>query len=535
MRKANIFTAIIICLQISILVALHGHASNSTFLISWSHRETASPPDIPRWWRAIGTSKLFLPHKNATDCRKLVRNTTDFDSAYDWRRSQELPDYFIDPSVCNWPRDKPMSKQDWDRLQYSTMYEITGEDTRRFNATVRYKLYDGVLYMHGSWIDERDMPYSYSPISTYGPVFEEMLLLANHMYELPDLDLVVDLGDSPSPTTSIPTLSLTLLSNGPATGCAIPYNAWQKIAASKEQLQDWMKCLDTRYPLESKIPKVVFRGATTGEIKMHPNISEIPREWQELWRHPEKPPKDWKSLLLFNPRVLAAVISRNLPWMDVKVTDYHWEWHSPIGRNASSFWWSPTRIIEQTFNVSSETLKEETFSQYAGSLVIEAHGFQQRLPEAMVSGSVVLLQERPEQDWFEHLTQDGIHFQTFRHDMADMTLKALKVAEDYQNKQEEGWENMVAAARAFALEHFTARAMIDAFVWSVLNYKVQYIPWRAEKPDLKKWRPVNHTLWVNPFISDEVRYQVEGWNPVNHPEKKGPTLLPFKMTMLQQN
>jgi hypothetical protein len=480
-------------------------------------------------------TSIYLPTNSSETCRSHARKYAPFDDVYLWRRDQPLPQFHDNnnnnASICTWPLDRPMSNHTFASATQETMFDWAGPHSRRFNATIRYKIYKGILYYDGDYQLDRMAPYGDNPIATYGPVFEELVLLAMHMYpSLPDMDLIVDLGDSPSPTTTVPTLSLAVFDDATKrTGCAVPYNAWETVGGSVAQLQHWMGCLDMRYPVAEKRHQVIFRGGTTGEIRMHPDLESTPKEWSELWRHPERPPSHWKSLVLYNPRILAAVMTRHLPWMDVGITGFHWEWHSPLGREAGTYWWSPAKVLEDTFNVTVPFMEEEEISGYAGNLVIESHGFQQRLPAALISGSVVLLQDRPERDWFQHALKDGEHYEAFRHDMADMAMKSFQVAEDYKNGGERKWEEMVAAARAFSLEHFTAQAMVVATTYSLLHYRQYYAPYQPDPPDTSQFLRVNHKKWVNGFISEDVRKQVEGWNPENHPGKKNPTLRPFRI------
>lgn len=91
-------------------------------------------------------------------------------------------------------------------------------------------------------------------------MYQELILSALHMFDIPDVDFLVHPGDGGA--NGYPAIQTNIDVGHPHAGFAAPYGHWRDALGPIQQAA-LMACLEARYPPSTRIPKAVWRGTST--------------------------------------------------------------------------------------------------------------------------------------------------------------------------------------------------------------------------------------------------------------------------------
>ena len=301
------------------------------------------------------------------------------------------------------------------------------------------------------------------PNTPYLDVVTDLTLLSTWLYkDFPDVDLHFMLGDSGHDThecgapDGLPFLQFN--PHGPLQrgrhytpnpkyhkGFAIPLpDSWVGLAMTREALQHYVTCLDSRYGAwQDKASKVIWRGGSTGPRAVSP---------------PARTYADW---LLHNSRVRMSLFLQAFDWFDVGLHTIYAHDYCQSERC------SPEVLKELESAIIKPGVNLEDWAKYKVSISIDGHGSPYRLPQQLMLGTVVLSVASPHKPWFTPAFKPGVHYIPVARDLHNLVVTAKRALVDSNRTS----AAIAAAARRQALEWFNIVGHLDAFMWSVLSVK----------------------------------------------------------------
>jgi hypothetical protein len=141
---------------------------------------------------------------------------------------------------------------------------------------LRYKTFQGRLFVESKQRRRSDLGAGGTENAA---AFEEALLAGMHLYDVPDADFAVHLGDGPPPEDS----GFLLLQQGidrgaKRAGVAAPFFAWRDALGPKKQMPALAACLDARFPRDFGANEGAAKAAMesgNGGVRFDPAASPL--------------------------------------------------------------------------------------------------------------------------------------------------------------------------------------------------------------------------------------------------------------------
>eukprot|EP00210_Caulerpa_lentillifera_P004374 g4172.t1 len=318
------------------------------------------------------------------------------------------------------------------------------------------KVKDSVLYMDAKTVQFKKLfPDGVESIgnSTSNWRFNaliELLLLTLHLYNIPDLDFVVELLDNVHPTNPPhPVLSYSISGRRVDAGFTIPsYGAFSSSLGQDQSLL-LKECLTLRHPRDKRINKAVWRGSTTG-------------------RHMKTADDTLK-----NHRVnLSHNCAKRPDLFDVGIFKY-----VQINKNN-------TKLVKRLNKIApkKERLPMSGFNDYAVVLDVDGNGWSDRLPVLLRGDAVVLKQEYNRHlDYLSEIAKQSDAITFFKWDQSDLEAQASMLLHEYTEEREK-WEARIEKMTHFAKEYVSQEGVIRATAYALTNY-ARFQNWKVEMQD----------------------------------------------------
>ena len=119
-------------------------------------------------------------------------------------------------------------------------------DSNPGGMIVSYKVVGGVLIraLPEIWIEG---------LGAYADGFEEQFLMAMWLFGLPDMEFAVSYQDCSPGSPMAPLLAMCIDRRRPHAGYAIPMHLHWREAMSVPQLQEYVACMKSAYPINEKV------------------------------------------------------------------------------------------------------------------------------------------------------------------------------------------------------------------------------------------------------------------------------------------
>eukprot|EP00200_Dunaliella_tertiolecta_P003997 CAMPEP_0202353124 /NCGR_PEP_ID=MMETSP1126-20121109/9021_1 /ASSEMBLY_ACC=CAM_ASM_000457 /TAXON_ID=3047 /ORGANISM="Dunaliella tertiolecta, Strain CCMP1320" /LENGTH=545 /DNA_ID=CAMNT_0048945431 /DNA_START=75 /DNA_END=1709 /DNA_ORIENTATION=+ len=331
----------------------------------------------------------------------------------------------------------------WADFQEQATPRLAG---RRKKRVIKYKVIGNQLYRHGG-----------CGSSLYSQFAEEMMLVALHLFDVPDTDFALQFGDS-CPFPGMPVIAWGICRNNTGRGgFTMPsYRTWQH-ALGPQQQQVLHQCFAARYPtdMSQRVPDVVWRGSTTD-----PFFEEFN-----------------KSTYLQAARVRLHYMSRNSTVLNTHLTGIL----------------QATRDVEGILGPTlAKEMPGEDAMKHAAIIDLDGNGWSDRFHTLTHYNTPVLKQVSNFTGFFEHLIAPGHSLHQFANDLSDLEEKAQALVRaahtpggaDHlfsQAARRQGISaavlNQVAVAEAMA---YTITAYANRTSWKVGSSTAYHaIPWTA--------------------------------------------------------
>lgn len=437
----------------------------------------------------------FGEGKRWADCSHYVVETVPFDSSAFVQSSRLIPDLNISLTRWGWGRG-PASKKCFD-------YDEPGCSPGKMK--IRYKVVNRVIY--ASEVDYEGLKFQFDTTksstvhwvhASLAANIEEMLVLAVWLYkDWPDMDLIFTVASGPGRLSSIfspagkgnvvqvPRLGFATTGHS----YSIPHDKnWKHLAMSELQLEKYTACLRKRFPLEAKRPVVFFRGSPTG----------YKRGWSNETLQSFNT-SSFADMLLANQRTWVALTSRNFPFMDVKLTKVNKLFNDK----------DPSIRADFAAMLSKPGLPQEEWSKHAFILSMNGHGYTDRVPAVLLSGSLPVLPDSAMKEWFlmdkgsKLAFDDVLWYDEDASDLLAVSKRAVKLWTSDPAGREK-LQAMINRTQALASSRFHCLAVLDAFSWSVNHLWRTWCNWKVDLPS-SGWRPVKiFEPFQNHFIPKSV-------------------------------
>eukprot|EP00210_Caulerpa_lentillifera_P004376 g4174.t1 len=328
----------------------------------------------------------------------------------------------------------------------------------RGNTRVIFKVKDSVLYVDTIGVIYNELyrdgakstGYTGGHLKFRLNALIELLLLTVHLYNIPDLDFVVELSDNIHPTNPPhPVLSYSISGRRVDTGFAIPsYGAFSS-SLGQNQLSLLEECLKVRHPRDMRINKAVWRGTTTGLHMFGANDA------------------------LKNHRVnLSYNCAKRPDLFDVGIVEY-----LQINKN-------DTKLVEKLTELvpKKKRLPMSGFNDYAVVLDVDGNGWSDRLPVLLRGDAVVLKQEYKQHlDYLTEIAKQNDAITFFNYDQSDLETQASMLLHEY-NEDREKWEARIEKMGHFTKEYVSQDGVIRAMAYALTNY-ASFQDWKIEMQD----------------------------------------------------
>eukprot|EP00210_Caulerpa_lentillifera_P004373 g4171.t1 len=324
------------------------------------------------------------------------------------------------------------------------------------NTRVLFKVKDSVLY-----VDASDTMFNTvypkgleatveSPYKLRCDALIELLLVTLHLYNVPDLDFVVELSDGVHPTEPRhPVLSYSISLKNVHAGFTIPsFGAFSHSLGETQSLL-LKECLKVQHPRDKRIRQAVWRGTTTG---------------QQMFSADD---------VLQNHRVkLCRNCARRPDLFDVGIVDY-----IQIDEN-------DTKLVEKLTAVApkKERIPMSEFNDYAVVLDVDGNGWSDRLPILLNGDSLVLKQNYDKSlDYLSESLKQSEAIEFFKWDLSDLESQASMLLHEY-TEEREIWEARIERMADFAKEYVSQDGVIRAMAYALTNY-AKFQNWEVEMQD----------------------------------------------------
>ncbi|GMH37149.1 hypothetical protein BSKO_05022 [Bryopsis sp. KO-2023] len=330
---------------------------------------------------------------------------------------------------------------DLEGVRYAA-YQWDGQITRKdfdecihtHTPRIQFKILDSKLYVKASNLEWK---HSYAE-NRYIKIIEP-LLMAIHMYRIPDMDFWVDLSDTLECNHPVFTYSLnTECEQG---GFTVPSYGAYGVSRGRKQLDYVYECLDAHHPYDARIPKGVWRGSTTGSVLTKDNYME-------------------------NRRVRLSLLARNrTDIMDVGLYTY-------VQADAEAV----EKLKEVVPIVPS--IPMEHYNNYTMILDLDGNGWSDRFTKLVTYNTPMFKQISIFQEYFAHLMQPGVHIEMFDESLVDLVPRLEELLKEYRSSPRRLRE-MANAMHEFAKEHGGHLGLIRAVAYG-LNVYASKLTWKTE-------------------------------------------------------
>eukprot|EP00210_Caulerpa_lentillifera_P004356 g4154.t1 len=328
----------------------------------------------------------------------------------------------------------------------------------RGNTRVIFKVKDSVLYVDTTGViynklyrdGAKSTAYTVGDLKFRLSVLIELLLLTVHLYNIPDLDFVVELSDVVHPTNPPhPVFSYSISGRRVDAGFTIPsYGAFER-SLGQNQLLLLEECLKVQHPRDIRINKAVWRGTTTGFQMFGANDA------------------------LKNHRVnLSYNCAKRPDLFDVGIVEY-----LQIDEN-------DTKLIERLMELvpKKKRIPMSRFNDYAVVLDVDGNGWSDRLPILLRGDAVVLKQEYNRHlDYLTEIAKQSDAITFFKWDQSDLETQASMLLREY-NEEKEIWEARIEKMTDFAKEYVSQEGVIRATAYALTNY-AKFQNWEVEEQE----------------------------------------------------
>ena len=450
----------------------------------------------------------FGEGKKWEDCLSYAVEAIPFDTAPFTQGSRAIPDLNSSISLTRWG---------WERGTASkACFEYQEKGCSPGKMKIRYKIINRVVY--ASEVDYRELGFTFGRKGAtvhwvhaqLAETIEEMLVFSVWLYkDWPDMEVAFTVSSGPGKVNATfdPNEKGNLI-NVPRLGFAtfghsysIPHQKnWNDFAMSEAQLYKYTECLQKRFPSSLKIPVVFFRGSPTG----------YKRGWSNETRFNET---NFADRLVANQRTWIALTSRNHPFMDVKLTRVNKLFNNQDPKIRADFHQMLTR----------PGLPQEEWSKHAFILSINGHGYTDRVPSILLSGSLPVLPDAQMKEWMlmdpersKMAFQDVLWYEEDASDLLHIAKKAVSKWISGGAGREE-LQARVNRTQALAVGRFHCLAVLDAFTWSVNHLWKNWCGWKVDLPP-SGWRPIKlSTPFRNPYIPQDIWAKVKEGMKTNFP------------------
>lgn len=303
----------------------------------------------------------------------------------------------------------------------------------------------------------------------------EMLLLTIHFFRIGDVDFNMSFEDSVPCDEASMTYSVHLeCERG---GFAVPSFSAYTDSKSPEEFNATFKRLDALYPKDSRIPKAVWRGSTTGlgDINTRTYMSAT------------------RVKISFLGRFLADLLDVGLSsYVQLSKTDADVQ-----------------NVLERDVPLHPE-IKIEDFNKYMAIIDVDGNAWSDRFGHLASFNTPILKQySKRHREYFGHLLRNGTHVLFFRDDLTDF-IPIVRAALSECQKTPFACEQRVQNLQAFAREHLSHMGVLRATAFALDEY-TKKIEWTPTFEESYSEIPRSECCKLNPSLpKDVIREVVSG-------------------------
>eukprot|EP00210_Caulerpa_lentillifera_P007363 g7038.t1 len=420
-------------------------------LYSYSFRQTDDA--TADWYQARRSVRDQARQDAKTTIERTCHELADkFDEPYselymDRKLDLEGPMY----ALYRWDTKITKSQLSWQR-------NLTENRNMPHNTRIFFKVKDSLLY-----VDQSDIGYQkVFPMGSRAHVnslllerYEqsvELILLAIEIYDIPNVDFVLELEDFTYDTAPEwdPVLTFSLRHGAEMKGFTFPSGETYANALGTYQMLYDYECLEARYPLNKREKKAVWRGSTTGP--------------------PINLPQDVES----NKRVALSSLSMKRPdILDAGIVNYvqvdmdNQETKSTLEKMAP---------LKSRMNI-------EHFNNFVAVIDLDGNAWSERFPRLLEANTPILKQEYTHwDDYFAgRLTDKKGGVILFKDDLSDLVSKVEDIIVEYDHRR---WsvEKRRAQMLDFALDNVSQLGVIRAAAYAISKF-ASFEEWAIEEEE----------------------------------------------------
>ncbi|GMH37143.1 hypothetical protein BSKO_05016 [Bryopsis sp. KO-2023] len=385
----------------------------ATIVVSFSASFWIYPTALPQ-----STSLRSFIRIKQKGCRSVARGVVEPYTADYQLRDQEID--LGGPRYAAFKWDGKIERKDFD----------AAADIR--SSRIMFKILNSTLYVKPT--QDRNG----SEEKRYVKMIEQ-LLMAIHIYRIPDMDFLVDVSDSLECNHPAFTYSVNIRCE--RGGFAFPSDGAYGVALGGDQLDLLYECLDAHFPYDARITKGVWRGSTTGPPMNEENYKE-------------------------NRRVRLSLLARNrTDIMDVGLYAY-----SQVTSDVKKLLTEAIPLVPR--------IPMEHYNNYTLILDLDGNGWSDRLSTLISYNTPLFKQTTNYQDYFGHLLQPGVHIETFNESLVDVVPRLEELLEEYRSSPRRLRE-MANKMHQFTKEHASHLGLVRAVAYG-LNMYASKLTWKTE-------------------------------------------------------
>eukprot|EP00210_Caulerpa_lentillifera_P005987 g5722.t1 len=345
------------------------------------------------------------------------------------------------------------------------------------NTRILFKVKDSRLY-----VDQTDV--GFKKVFPQGPQVEvpsvlkdrfdrtvELILLALELYSIPDVDFALELQDHTygGPVWD-PVFTYSHWAGDKNNGFTFP--SFELYERSLGEHQTYLKheCLNYRYPYDSRIRKVAWRGASTG--------------------HPIQSIRDIK----LNQRVALSFLGKKLPDIfDVGLVEYVQADLSVEKLKEDLEYLAPLK----------EDLSLEEYNKYAAVIDLDGNAWSDLIALFLSANTPIFKQEYSHwSDFFGHLLTDNKNVVFFKDDLTDLVSKVDEFLRLFDVSRVV-LEQQIESALEFAIENVSQNGVIRAAAYALTAY-ASLEDWVIEQHEDFKLIPASRCCKFNTQLPKEL-------------------------------
>jgi hypothetical protein len=289
----------------------------------------------------------FLHNRRSESCLNIARDSPEPDSTLYHPRAGV---------VSEWPSGAPKAYYSWEG-------NITLEMFHRVPMWFRWNLAWSHVCPHCGWTNKYKLLNRQLYIHNTHQVqtnetraFQELVIVAAYLFDIPDVDFVVHFGDGQVP--GLPALYWTVNRTQPQGGFTMPSAACWHLSLGKAQMKIHAKCLQARYPQDNRIPKLVWRGTTSDAELTGPTAANA------MWWH----------------RIQLHLMGKWHPnLLDVSLVN--------ISQSDTN-----TTLLKEMVLGMGPRMPIEDFNNYVGVIDVDGYGWSDRFAQLVFSNTPIVKQ-----------------------------------------------------------------------------------------------------------------------------------------------